>query len=275
MAALLVALLVAAAVFTLLWTQQRRLMYFPDPNVPPPDAVELGRVEEVSFPTGDGLTLRGWFLPAERPALPGEGASRAATVVVFNGNGGNRAYRAPLADALCARGFNVLLFDYRGYGGNPGAPSEGGLHRDSLAARHYLLARPDVDPSRLVYFGESLGTGVAVHLAAEHPPAALILRSPFTSFADVGAHHYRVLPVRWLLRDRYESARRIAAVRAPILVIAGDRDTIVPTAHSRRLFELAPEPRRWLLIHGADHNDSALLAGPEMVEAVAEFLQRV
>jgi fermentation-respiration switch protein FrsA (DUF1100 family) len=129
-----------------------------------------------------------------------------------------------------------------------------------------------VDARRLVYFGESLGTAVAVDLAAEHPPAGLILRSPFTSFSDVGAHHYRVLPVRWLLRDRYDSLRRIREVRVPLLVVAGDRDRIVPVEHSRRLFAAAHEPKTLRIIAGADHNDDALLAGRELMRAVDEFL---
>ena len=122
----------------------------------------------------------------------------------------------------------MLLLDYRGYVGNPGSPSEDGLLADARAARAYLLSRADVDPARLVYFGESLGAAVAVALAAEHPPAALILRSPFTSLADIAAVHYPFLPAGLMLRDRYESIERIGRVRAPLLVVAGQRDRIVP-----------------------------------------------
>jgi fermentation-respiration switch protein FrsA (DUF1100 family) len=195
-------------------------------------------------------------------------------VLVFNGNAGNRAYRAPLAVALRRHGINALLFDYRGYGDNPGAPTERGLASDARAARAYLLTRSDVDTTRLVYLGESLGTGVAVDLAAEHAPSALILRSPFTSLSDVGQHHYPFLPVRLLLRDRFDSLARIGHVRVPLLVIAGDRDGIVPTAHSRRLFEAASEPKTLLIVKNADHNDEALLAGDEMVGAIVRFIQR-
>ena len=126
--------------------------------------------------------------------------------------------------------------------------------------------------NRIVYFGESLGTGVAVRLAAEEPPAALILRSPFTSLADVGAHHYSMLPVRWLLRERYASIDRIARIRCPLLVIAGDRDTIVPIAFSERLFAAAAQPKRMVRIDGASHNDLELLAGRRLIEAVDRFL---
>lgn len=253
-----------AAVLALLWVGQRRLMYFPDGRVPAPRQVGLAGVESVRFPTADGLELAGWFVPA--------GAQANATVLVFNGNAGNRAYRAPLAAALAAHGLNVLLFDYRGYGGNSGSPTETGLAADARAARAYLADRPDVDAARLVYFGESLGTGVAVGLAAEQPPAALILRSPFTSMADVGAYHYPILPVRLLLRDRFASRDTIGRVRAPVLVIAGDRDDIVPLEHSRRLYDAAPSPKELVIITGASHNDDELLAGEELIQAIVRFL---
>jgi fermentation-respiration switch protein FrsA (DUF1100 family) len=253
-----------AALLALLWVGQRRLMYFPDGRVSAPREVGLAGVESVRFPTADGLELAGWFVPA--------GAEAKATVLVFNGNAGNRAYRAPLATALAAHGFNVLLFDYRGFGGNPGSPTEIGLAADARAARDYLADRPDVGAARVVYFGESLGTGVAVALAAEQPPAALILRSPFTSMADVGAYHYPILPVRLLLRDRFASRDTIGHVRAPVLVIAGDRDEIVPLEHSRRLYDAAPSPKELVIIKGASHNDDELLAGEEMIQAIVRFL---
>ena len=142
-------------------------------------------------------------------------------------------------------GLSVLLFDYRGYGGNPGRPSEDGLAADARAAQAWLAAQPDVDPDRIAYFGESLGAAVAVGLAVQRPPAALVLRSPFTSLADVGAVHYPWLPVRRLLLDRYPSIERIASVHAPVLVIAGDRDDIVPAALSKRLYDAAAEPKRY------------------------------
>ena len=164
-----------------------------------------------------------------------------------------------------SHGVSVLLFDYRGYGDSAGSPDERGLALDARAARRYLLSRPDVDAARLVYFGESLGAAVAVELAAEHPPAALVLRSPFTSMADVGSYHYPILPVRLLLRDRYAAIDVIAQVRAPLLVIAGDADSIVPLEQSRRVHDAARSPKAFVVIQGADHNDAALNAGPIVV----------
>ncbi len=253
-----------ALLVVLAWASQRWMIYYPTGDVPPVAAVLPG-AEEVVFDTDDGLRLSGWFVPARGPAR--------AAVLVLNGNGGNRVLRAPLARGLAERGFDVLLLDYRGFGGNPGTPSEAGLIRDVRAARRYLATRPAPAPGRVVLFGESLGAAVAVASAVEDPPSALILRSPFTSLVAVGRRHYPFLPVGLLLRDRYPSLERVASVRCPLLVVAGDRDRIVPASDSRALYDAAPSPRkRWLLVPGAGHNDPALLDGPEFLDAVAGFL---
>lgn len=251
------------AALLLLWAMQRKLMYFPSGDVPPPVALGLADVESVTFDTTDGVRLRGWFFPVRHAP---------ATVLVFNGNAGNRADRVPLATALRVRGFQVLLFDYRGFGGNPGAPTERGLASDARAAREYLVARGDVHRSRLVYFGESLGSAVAVELATEHPPAALILRSPFTSMADIGQYHYPWLPVRWLIRDRFATIDRIPHVASPLLIVVGERDSIVPIDHSRRLYDAAAEPKRFRSLPERDHNDLELLAGDAMIDEITRFL---
>ena len=183
---LLVAVAVLVAVVGLLWSQQRRLIYYPAPRAVPPAATVLPGAEEVSFPTEDGLRLAGWFVPATGPPGRRPGQPRSPAVLVCNGNAGNRSLRAPLAAALARAGLAVLLFDYRGYAANPGRPTEAGLAADARAAVAYLAARPEVDPARLVYFGESIGAAVALRLAVERPPAALVLRSPFASLAEVG-----------------------------------------------------------------------------------------
>ena len=249
----------------IVWTQQRKLMYFPLGQVPDPRGIGLKGTSAVTFPTRDGLTLNGWFVV---PAV----AARY-TVIVFNGNAGNRAHRAPLARELVDNGFAVLLFDYRGFGGNSGTPTEAGLAEDARAVREYVLRRPDVDPQRLVYFGESLGSAVAAALAVDHPPSFLVLRSPFTSMTDLGRLHYPFLPVSWLLRDRFATIDIIARVRAPVLVIAGDRDRIVPIGQSRQVYEAASGAKSMLVLPGADHNDDVLNSGREMVEGILRFLK--
>jgi uncharacterized protein len=241
-----------------LWMFQRRLMYFPAQHL----GVVPTSVEEVTYTTDDGVRLSAWFLPADSQPI--------GTVIVFNGNAGNRADRFPVGESLRARGLSVLLVDYRGYGGNPGSPSQAGLEADARAALAYVRSRPDVDPDRVIYFGESLGSGVAVGLAVTDPPAALVLRSPFTSMADVAAVHYPVMG--FLVRDRYPNLETIPQVDAPLMVVAGSADRIVPAEQSRKLFEAALRPVRYLEQEGADHNDWELASGDQMVNEVVRFL---
>ncbi|AMO63235.1 alpha/beta superfamily hydrolase [Mycolicibacterium phlei] len=259
--ALAVVVIVAVVALTLLWSLQRRLIYFPSPGPLPPAHTLLADGQDVDFDADDGIRLAAWYFPVPD-------ADHA--VLVLPGNAGDRSMRVPIAAALNRMGRSVLLVDYRGYGGNPGSPTEEGLAADARAAAAWLAARPGI--TRISYFGESLGAAVAVGLATERPPHALILRSPFTSLPDVGAAHYPWLPVRWLLRDRYPSIDRIGALRAPLLVIVGDRDHIVPEAMSRRLYEAANAPKRYVVVPGADHNDLDLLVGPRVTDAIRGFL---
>ncbi len=255
-------LAVLVAVYLLLalvaWIFQRHLIYFPDESAPtaPPG------VEEVRYTTEDGLELSGWLLtPESRPPY--------ATVVVSGGNAGHRADRLPLAEGLSDRGYAVLLMDYRGYGGNPGSPSEDGLIADHRAAVSYVLGRPDVDPGRLVYFGESLGSAVAAIRSAEQPPAALVLRSPFPELADVGQSHYWFLPIGLLLRDRFRTSEPLDEYDGPTLVVAAEHDTVVPVELSRRVAE--SDEATYVEIPGADHNDAAVLSGRRVLDAVDDF----
>jgi len=264
-----VAALAVLAVLVLLWATQRRLIYLPAMGGALPTAAEAGlpSAVDVALRTDDGLTLGAWLVPASAPA-------RGWTVILFNGNAGHRGFRAPLASRLSEAGIAVLMCDYRGYGGNPGSPTEEGLARDASAALRWVTAHDGASPGRIAYFGESLGAAVALRLAIEHQPAALILRSPFSSMVDVARHYYPILPVRWLLRDRYPSLDRIGRLTCPILVIAGDRDSVIPVSQSRRLYEAAPAAaRRWLLLPGADHNDFEMLAGDRLIEEVRGLLE--
>jgi uncharacterized protein len=267
LAALVIVAVLGAVLLGLVWSQQRRLIYYPWSGRVPAAASVLPGGQDVVFQTEDGIRLGAWFVPA-----PGS-TPRGPAVLVCNGNAGSRAARAPLAAALTRAGLSVLLFDYRGFGGNPGRPSEDGLAADARAAQAWLAARPEVDPRRIAYLGESLGAAVALRLAVERPPAALVLRSPFTSLTDVGRLHYPWLPVGLLLADRYPSADRAADLTVPVLVVAGERDRIVPAALSRRLYDAAAEPKRFVLVPGADHNDAALLDGRELVGETLRFLE--
>jgi uncharacterized protein len=247
--------LLAVVVLASVWAFQRRLIYLPGGA---PAAVPAG-FAEVELRTDDGLALRAWVASAT-------GAARHVTVLVLHGNGGSRADRVPLARALAARGFDVVLLDYRGYGGNPGSPTEEGLAADARAAHRHLVDERGIDPSRIVLFGESLGAAVAVRLARERPVTGIVLRSPFTALADVGAVHYPFLPVRLLLRDRFPVREQVAGLGVPVVVVAGDADEVVPREQSRAVAEAAGAVE--IEVPGARHNDPELGHGPAVVEAV-------
>lgn len=266
MAGLLLAALAFLSLVVLVFVFQRRLIYMPMGHPGSPAAAGLANGQEIFLETEDGLTLGAWFIPSAT-GEPGP------AVLFLPGNAGNRSLRAPLAQALAQAGLAVLLVDYRGYAGNPGSPSEAGLAADARAALQRLRQLPQVDPERILYFGESLGTGAAVTLAAEFPPAALILRSPFASLTSVARLHYPFLPVQWILRDRFDSVHRIGDISAPVLILAGENDRIVPASESRRLFDAAREPKRFVLFPDAGHNDLALLAGPQLIQQVQRFLE--
>ena len=257
----LIVVLVLALAMAAVWLMQRRLIYFPDRTTPPPAARVLPGAQDVTLRTADGLNLTAWLIPPRT-------ADRRLGILIAPGNAGNRLARAPLAKNLADLGLTVLLLDYRGYGGNPGRPTETGLAQDVRAARAYLINEAGIPADRLVYFGESLGAAVVTALAAEHPPAGLVLRSPFTDLAAVGAQHYPLLPVRLLLRDHFPVADLIAGVNVPTVVVYGTVDSIVPPAQSIAVAEAAGGPVRMVAVDGADHNDVTLVAGPEWLDAV-------
>jgi hypothetical protein len=264
-----VAIAVAAIAFLFFtWLTQRSLLYFPGPGPVASAASVLPGAENVELRTEDGLRLGAWFVPASTKAS-------GITVLVFNGNAGDRSFRAGLARGLAGAGHAVLLFDYRGFGGNPGTPTESGLRADARAALDHIVSR-GVDPARIVYFGESLGAAVAAQLAAERAPFALVLRSPFPSLADVGRFHYPYLPVvDPLLMDTYRVSAALAAVRAPVLVVAGTVDRIVPIGLSRRVHDDLRGPKRFVALAGMDHNDLELAEGRTLIGEVVRFLDDV
>lgn len=260
------ALILVGTVIAILWALQRQLIYFPDSGEVPPAAEVIDGARDVTLHTADGLELSAWFVPPARQ-------DRRMAVLVAPGNGGNRVGRAGLARQLRQRGFAVLLLDYRGYGGNPGRPSEQGLIDDAVAATDALV-RLGYPPDRTIYLGESLGTGVVAALQAERAPAGVVLRSPFTELADVGAHHYPFLPVRWLLRDRFPVVERLEDSEVPVTVIYGGRDTVVPSELSAQVAAAAPRLVEKLVFRRADHNDPVMF-GPEIAQAVVRLAETV
>jgi len=260
-------LVVVLLLLALGWTFQRRLVYFPEGRDVPPAVSVLPGARDVELHTSDGLTLAAWHVPPQR----GDGV----TVLVANGNAGDRSVRAPLARALAHQGLGVLLFDYRGFGGNDGEPDEEGLARDVRAARAFLVDEAGIPPSRLMYLGESLGAAVVTELAVEHPPGAMVLRSPFVDLASVGRVHYPFLPVRFLLRDRYSLVEHLAVVTSPVTVVLGSQDSVVPPEQSRAVAKVAPGLVDLVEVPGADHNDPVLVAGDPLVRAVVDLADRV
>jgi uncharacterized protein len=221
------------SVLALMYVFQRSLMYFPDPVRLPPAAAGLPQAEEVTFKSDDGETLLAWHV-APRGDKP--------VVIYFQGNAEGFKPRVDRFTWLTADGTGLLALCYRGYGGSTGRPTEDGLIRDARAAYDFVRKR---DPGkRIILFGESLGTGVAVALAAEREVAGIILDAPYTSTAEVGAAAYPFAPVRWLIKDSFRSDERIARVHAPLLVLHGERDNIVPVRFGEKLFALAQEPKR-------------------------------
>jgi fermentation-respiration switch protein FrsA (DUF1100 family) len=251
-----------------LWVLQRRLIYFPSPGPVSDASAMVEGARDVTLETSDGLRLGAWFVS---PRAPGN----SFTVLVANGNAGDRSLRAPLAEALAGEGFGVLLFDYRGFGGNPGDPSEEGLARDARAAYRFLTEERAIPAEELIYFGESLGAAVVAELATEYPPAGLVLRSPFTDLAGVGRVHYPWLPVGVLLRDRFSVVEYVRQLDVPTAVVFGTRDSIVPPEQSRAVAEASTGPTIVVAINGADHNDVELSNGREVIDAVVQVAERI
>jgi fermentation-respiration switch protein FrsA (DUF1100 family) len=244
-----------------LYLFQRQLLYLPDRTRPELLGLEQLGVHEAMLSTEDGLSLLSWYLPA-RPGRP--------VIAYFHGNGGHIGYRAERLLRFAREGYGVLMPEYRGYGGNPGTPTEAGFYADGRAALAFL-EREGVTPNRLVLYGESLGSGVAVSLAVQHEIGALILEAPLTSVAEVAQCHFPYVPAARMVTDRFDSLSRIGKVQAPILVLHGERDRVVPVRYGRALFDAAPEPKERWFAPDAGHED---LTRYGSLDAVVAFIDR-
>lgn len=260
LAALLAVWLCAVAT---VWHRQERLIFHPDPRPlgELPAALVAARFRPACVVTADGLELCFWAAPP----LPGW-----PTLVVFHGRAGNAADRAPLLVPFAALGYGVVLAEYRGYGGNPGAPSEAGFLLDARAHLDWVAA--EWGEAAPVVCGESIGSGVAVAVAAERPVRALVLDAPYTSVADLAAATYRWLPARRLLRHRFDSLSRLPTVRVPILVLHGEADAMIPPEHGRRVCAAAGGRAEFVLLPGAGHPALMDDKAGRGTEAVRRFL---
>lgn len=232
------------ALVALMYVAQRALMYFPERFATSPDDAGLANAEAVTLDTPDGARVIVWHVAprGDRPVW-----------LYFHGNGGSLRYRVDRFRELTAPGDGLVALSYRGYGGSTGRPSEPGLIDDARAAYDFAIKRYPAD--RIVLWGESLGSGVAIALAAERKVARIVLEAPFLSAVDVAAGVYPYLPVRWLMKDQFRSDLRIANVTAPVLILHGDRDAVVPIASGQLLYKLITAPKRFVRVAGAGHED--------------------
>jgi len=240
---------------------QRKLQYFPDTAYLSPQGAGLPDFEEVKITTDDGETIISWFKPAD------EGYP---TVLYFTGNAGNLSGRAERFHDLADGGYGVLGVSYRGYGGSSGSPTENGLIEDGKAAQVFLESK-NISPQQTIYFGESLGSGVAVALAASKPPLALVLDSPFTSAADVAQKRYWFIPASLLTLDKYDSLSRISGVQVPLLVFHGVLDSVIPIEFGKRLFDASPSSLKKFLEY--ENQGHITLTMGDMLPELSRFLE--
>jgi len=244
---------------------QRNLMYLTDNTPPPPPQLYgIDTLQRISLTTQDGLKLRSFYIPAQD--------ENAGTIVLFHGNAGNIGHRVSKAGIYHLLGLGVLLVEYRGYGGNDGTPTEAGLYTDGRAAMDFLITHEKLAPEKIVIYGESLGSGVAVQMATEYDAAALVLETPFSSTAAVASAIYPFIPARLLLKDLYDNIAKIKQIKKmPVLIVHGTADSVVPFSEGQKLFETANEPKKFIAIEGGNHND--LYSFPATATAIGDFLR--
>lgn len=250
-----------------LFLLQEGMIYYPDlpgrDYETTPDHLGMP-YEELTLTTADDIRLAAWYVPAENPQ---------GVLIYAHGNAGNISHRLDAIRLFRDMGLSVLIFDFRGYGKSKGKPSEEGTYRDAEAAWQYLVMQRGTPPGGIVIFGESLGAAVAAHLAAQHPPGALVLASAFTSVPDLAADLYPFIPARWLARYRYDTRRYLQDIRSPVLVMHSREDEIIPYRHGLALYEAAPEPRQFLELRGG-HNDLYFANEETFAREVGKFVNR-
>ena len=240
-----------------------RLLYSPSHElVQTPASVGLA-YRDVRLRAADDVSLRGWFVPVTETDGP--------VILFLHGNAGNMSHRIEKVALLHGLGASVLIIDYRGYGNSEGEPTEAGLFLDAQAAYSFLVKEQGLAPRRLVVYGESLGTAVAVDLATAHDVGGLILEGAFTSARDVAGDLYPLFPLRLLIGSRFDTLAKIARVKAPLLILHGRNDEFFSTQHSERLLAAAPGPKRLVELRGG-HNDAFVVSHDAYVEAIREFL---
>lgn len=236
-----------AAVTLLMYIFQRNLQYFPHQPMPAsPAEAGVPQMKEITVVTEDHLRLIGWY------AAPPSKDSKV--ILFFHGNGGNISHRTGKAAYFIESGYGVYLAEYRGYGGNPGKPSEAGLYKDARAAAKFLMEQ-GISPQRIIVYGESIGTGPAIEISREIQPYQLILEAPFSSILAIARQVYYWMPVDFILKDKFDNMPKIKDIKSPLLIVHGDEDGTVPISLTKELYEAANHPKEFITINGAGHND--------------------
>jgi len=265
---IVVGVYVGLCLFVFLW--QSRYVYYPSRTVDnTPDSAGLD-FDNVSVQTQDGETITGWFVPAGKDK---QDSVKALTVLICHGNGGNISDRVDQVRRFHDMGFNVLIFDYRGYGTSTGKPTEKGTYYDALAAWNYLKAEKQIEPNNIVIFGQSLGGAIASWLADQVDPGALILESTLTSALEMGAKMFPYLPVSLFCTFKYDSLSRVGKINCPVIVSHSRDDETIPFKHGQRLFKAANEPKLFVEMRG-DHNSCGIEFDSSYRVIAVEFLRK-
>ncbi len=251
----------------LLRWREPHMLYYPDRAIrQTPD--NLGwKFDDITLTESDGIRINGWLIPA----LISTSAHPPPTLLFFHGNAGNISDRLDKLGEFRSLGVDVFIIDYRGYGRSEGAPNEQATYHDAQAAYEYLTKERHIDPRRLVLYGESLGAAVAVDLAAKQPVGGVILEEPFTSVADVGQKLFPFMPLRLLVRNKYDTLSKIASINAPLLIFHSPEDEVIPYPQGRRLLAAAQEPKTFVELHGP-HNEAYLTSAPAYRNGLKQFL---
>jgi len=248
------------ATVLVMYFAQRSFLYYPDKNMLHPADYGID-MQEIALHTSDGINIASWYHPAPEDGF---------TIVYFHGNAGHLGYRMDRFAAFMEKGFGLLAVSWRGFGTSEGAPSKSGLYNDARAALDYLKSK-NVNEKNIVLYGESLGTGVASKMAVEHKAAAVILEAPYTSIANRAQELYPLIPVKWMLKDNFNSIKLIPNIEEPLLILHGEDDMVIPPSHGKKLFSLAKSPKKLVIF---PHNSHFNGNHREIADLIKEFIEK-
>ena len=247
-------------IISYMYLNQRKLMYLPSENNYLDDKISF-EYEEIFIPVDEKINLRSWFIKKN---------PNNKTLLFFHGNAGNLSNRTYKLNEFAKLDLNILIFAWRGFSGNDGEPSEFNLYNDSKRVIKWLNSK-GIKNNSIVLYGESLGTGVAVELATSNIFNSVILESPFTSMTNAAKNFYPWLPIKYLIKDKYESENKIGNVKIPILILHGQKDNIVPFSMGKKLFDLANEPKEF---YSTEHDDHMMTFDAKLVEKIKIFISK-